>query len=220
MINTPPEQSQRLIREVAAREMRIVPAVFLVILIPIVVAEAIPRDRQLGVRELLDSLPLRSRIYLAGKLLGTCVIVGVGTIVVLLVVGLLFWLTNVPFDLAGYLLDVTVGVWSLIVMNCGLTVLAAAGQPGALRGMLAGFVCVFLIPLAVAGIAGSSTWAELLSPLRLPMWWYLPQEKPITLFGTTLSAEAVFALTITCGMVELAAVWFGIRWWMRRQGNG
>ncbi len=215
--NAPPEQSQRLLREVIASEMWIVPAIFLVILIPIVVAEAIPRDRQLGVRELLDSLPLHPGIYVAGKLLGTWVIVGAGTSLVLLVTGPLFVLAGNPIDLVGYLSAATVGVWVLIVMNCGLTVLAAAGQPGTLRGMLVGFVCVFIIPLAIVGIAGPYTWADLLSSLRLPMWWYSPQDRPIVLFGTGLSTEAVFALAITGGLVELAAVWFAIRWWMRRQ---
>src|SRR5262245_10313066 len=57
----------------------------LAVVLPIMVADTIPLDRQYGVGELLDSFPLPYWVYLTGKLLGVwaAVLAGLGAIMVL-----------------------------------------------------------------------------------------------------------------------------------------
>ncbi len=77
-------------------------AVFATFTLSIVAAEIIPIDRQLGVMEWFDTLPLGPALYLTGKLLGiwTAVfsgILGIGTLS-----GIAFWVLIGPYDLIAY----------------------------------------------------------------------------------------------------------------------
>ncbi len=51
------------------------PLMLLILAMPIIVADTIPKDRQFLVRELLHSLPMSSGVYLIGKLLGVWILI-------------------------------------------------------------------------------------------------------------------------------------------------
>ncbi len=90
---------QRVSREMGAfaGEVDIVPFFGLLIyfmmiaLFTPIAAEAVPVDRQFGVYELMQTLPLRREIYLMGKLAGLFVSQLAGLVVVMIVVGFVAW---------------------------------------------------------------------------------------------------------------------------------
>jgi hypothetical protein len=113
--------------------------VFLIVL-PIAAADAIPRDRQLGVDELLETLPLSKAVYLSGKLLSLWVSVLAGLAAALLVIGLFWWFAIGPFDLGLYLEMGVLGAGTLAVLQSGLALLLSAGQPAQRRAVLVGLI--------------------------------------------------------------------------------
>ncbi len=124
-------------------------AVFLVItlFVPILAAETLPLDRQHGVRELLDSLPVRPGTFLAGRLLGLWAAVLAALGAVALVDALTGRLLHGPLGLGRY-----VAVWagSLVPLALFLSaagMLLAAPLPGrraaGLAGIALGIFCFF-----------------------------------------------------------------------------
>ncbi|HVM72459.1 MAG TPA: hypothetical protein VMT91_11925 [Anaerolineales bacterium] len=79
------------------------------LLLPAAAASSLPADRKFGVAELLHSLPLHGGVYLAGKILGFCLTVGLVALIPLgLFFGVLagaFWnalQTGIPADLVWF----------------------------------------------------------------------------------------------------------------------
>ncbi len=181
-------------------------AAFLLVMFPFIVAESLPRDRQFGVRELLDSLPIPLPVYLGGKVLGAWAAVGSAVLPVVAVASVVWRFIVGPYQVGPVLGMALIGFGVLVVLNNGLTVLAAAGQRNATRALLVGLGCVLVLPLLLLPF-GTSSPVQLLSPLRLPILYYyaggttLPA---IVWSGKSLSAETAFALTAAGGLVELA----------------
>ena len=73
------------------------------IMIPLLVADTIPKDRQVGVRELLDSLPLSPGLYLTGKLLSLWLSLLVSLGAAAAISGLVWWLMIGPFEVITFL---------------------------------------------------------------------------------------------------------------------
>ena len=142
-------------------------ALMTLLLIPLVAADVIPRDQQVGMRELLAALPLSPATYLAGKLFS----LWLSLLAALGLAGLLSgatwrWLIG-PFEAGPYLELWFVGATLLALINGGLSMLLAAGQPTNSRAMLAGGVYVLLC-LAGLGFAFSTEpgWQHWLNPGR------------------------------------------------------
>jgi len=106
--------------------------------LPLAAADAIPRDRHIGVRELLDSIPLGSAAYLTGKLLGVWLAVMLGFAAVALAIGLTAFVLFGPFDLDVYVEMWIVGVTPAALLTSGASALLAAGQPNRRRAALVG----------------------------------------------------------------------------------
>jgi len=180
-------------------------AVFLLVMYPFVAAEALPRDRQFGVRELLDSLPLPRPVYLAGKVLGVWLSVAAAVLPVMALSGVAWRIMVGPYRLGPFLAAMLLGTNVLILLNCGLTVLAAAGQPNALRALLVGLACVIVVPLLLQQ-AGTSSPLQLLNPLRPTILYYYMDNAvwpDIVWLGRTLRAAEAYALAAAAGLLEL-----------------
>jgi hypothetical protein len=108
--------------------------------LPLYVSETIPYDRQEGVRDLLDTLPMGCGIYLAGKVLA----VWVGIIVALIVSGLVSGIiSTVVFGALDPQTWFVLWIGGFVVTGLfasGLSVLLASGQPNRRRALMIGFL--------------------------------------------------------------------------------
>lgn len=98
----------------------------LLLLVPPVVADIIPKDRQLGVSELFASVPLSQPAYLLGKLLGMwlSLLYGMG---LNLLITLIIWRIVLGAIAIGPMLEVWFfAAGSVLLLNGGLAVLLAA----------------------------------------------------------------------------------------------
>jgi hypothetical protein len=87
----------------------------LLIGIPPIFAETIPLDRQHKLRELLETKPLTKTTYLAGKVLGLWVSLGIGLLVCALLYGVAARFLFGAFDLLLY-----TAVWGLVLLPATL----------------------------------------------------------------------------------------------------
>lgn len=190
-------------------------ALVLIYLAPFGAADSIPNDRLFGVRELLDSLPLSSRVYLAGKLLGmwagllvALVFYGVITVIVCrIAIG--------SYDILAYL-----GMWLFIgatvgLVHSGLMLLLAAGQ-STRRGAVIVGVAITIGTLLVVGDSFNleTRFLDYFNPSQALLTKYY-------LFNmaskVTIVSNSDFLLTIGAAFLELAVVAVGVWWWMHRQ---
>ncbi len=109
-----PEQAL-LIHTGAAIGMNTFVLVLEVFILPLLVAEIIPLDRQYRVRELLDSLPFRGTTYLAGKICSIWLVFAVWSLVQALINGVLAWRTIGP-----YRVDILASFWVFGLLLLGL----------------------------------------------------------------------------------------------------
>lgn len=133
------------------------------IMVPLIVADTIPKDKQVGIRELLDTLPLSSGAYLGGKLLSLWLSLFVVIILVMLISGSVWWFVIGPFDITLFLEVWVVGITWLVLINAGLSMLLAAGQPSTRRATLVGAGYVLLCLVGVSFAAAAAT---------RPGWWH------------------------------------------------
>lgn len=176
---------------------------------PFIFADAIPRDRQIGVSEVLHTTPMRSLSYLAGKTLGAWL--GTITCLILTVVtsGAAWWIVIAPFDLSVYSAIWISGALPMALINVGLVVLITSVLPDSRTAVLGCVAFVVLLPILV-GIEGSGTAIELLNPLRPGLFFfYLQQAAPTQ--SQALSPE----VTILGGVVQLIAAAVGAWLWAR-----
>lgn len=176
----------------------------LALLLPLIVADTIPRDRHYGVWELLQSLPLATGNYLIGKIIGVCSLLLVGLWGIALVGGLLWAATLEAYDPQPYLSMMLFGIGSLVVMNGGLGVLITATQPTRRRAMgMVIFLLVIPAMLALDSIVGVKTLAGMLLPTRrVILLHYLQQPQP------------QLATAIIVGLVELVVVGLLVCTWI------
>ena len=197
--------------------------------IPILVAATIPKDRQLGVRELLDALPLPPAIYLTGKLLSLWVNLLVCIGLAALVSGLTWWLVVGPFDVGRFLTIWFLGAAGLSLINAGSSMLLAAGQPDTRRAVLVGigyaFICLVGVGLALVPV--SPLWRSL-NPARPAVLLYYAFGWPGLLANaddmTRLAVDYVRQLagpkdvmaSLMVGFGQVAVLWTIVWLWLRR----
>ncbi len=201
-----------------------VPIYFVIlILFGPLMAEVIPLDRQLGVSELLESLPLRRESYLIGKLLGMFLALLSGLVVSALVIGGVGWVIFNGFQITPYIQMWLVGVIPIALLNPGLSLLLAAGQPTRRRAAVIGgglaILCMVLFATSI-NITLYGNWnafVDSLNPARPAILRYF---MPVAGNGVTVSmlssgsASQDVVLTILMGVVELVVVGVVLRWWM------
>jgi hypothetical protein len=180
----------------------------LALLVPIMFADTIPKDTQLGIRELLDSLPVSPGTYLSGKLAGVWLALLVGTSVVMVITGIIWRIALGAYDVGPYLNMMIFGAWALILINTGLGVLLTAGQPGRRRAV--GLLLLLFIIIPVFTSTGS------MSAPTEPIWMLSPIRPTILSYFLHLDITAVQLLTaIGVGLIELCIVWLIMREWLK-----
>jgi hypothetical protein len=200
-----------------------------ILLTPLVVAETIPKDRQIGVRELLDTLPLPSAIYLLGKLLSVWLTLLVGVGLAALISGGVWWVWVGPFPGGQDLAVWGGGAVLLILINAGSGLLLAAGQPTTRRAILVagGYVLLCLVGLIFIFSPEVSLWSRL-NPARPAVMLYyllgsqeaggndiLTRGMRVLVQQVASRGEVLTALGVGLGQVGL--LWLIVWLWLRKK---
>ncbi len=194
----------------------------LAMVVPFIMGDVIPKDNQLGVRDVLFSTPLSAGPYLLGKLLGSWLSIGAGVVAVIIPTGVLWYVLIGPIQPGTYLEPWLIGALPMIVINVGLTVLLTATQPDPRRAILVVVIIVVLIPMVI-GFDPHGDWRDAFNPLRPGVFFHYTD----TLHASSdsmametgnpnirlISVEA----TIISGLAQVGFVWFLIWRWLRRQ---
>jgi hypothetical protein len=199
------------------------------LLLPIVVADTLPKDKHLGVRELLESLPLAPGTYLTGKMLSVWVGLLAGVGLAALIGSAVWWGLAGPFNLRIFFEMWFVGVASLALINSGLGVLLAAGQPTNRRAIFVGaaFAIAGLALFGPGMIMHGSIW-NLLNPSRPELGMYYMfgwpgagagDDPTLLLRAAALASRAAALRDIATGAAEVALAWVIVWGWLRRRGD-
>jgi len=178
-------------------------------IMPFLFADAIPRDRQLGVSELLNTVPLPRYAYLIGKMSGAWLSTLSRLALLAVVSGLIWWFLIAPFDLSIFLPIWIVGGLAMAVLNIGLIVPMTAAAPNSRIAILICIALFVLVPLAV-GLTPRGDWLDGFSPLRPGLFYHylrLPWNEPPRL----LTVES----TIASGLIQMAVIGVGMWAWLR-----
>ncbi len=198
--------------------------VSLAVILPVMVADTIPLDRQYGVRDTLDSMPLSRGVYILGKLLGTWVAVLAGMFAVMVITAIGWWFLGGSYDVVTYIQMWVVGVAWIAILNSGLGVLISAGQPNRRRAIV---VAVLFVVVAIAVFGGSmqgDDFLGIISPMRgaILSYYLFNSRQNIGIESVspsmTTTPEAVL-LTILAGIGELIIVGLVVSAWMRYQDD-
>jgi hypothetical protein len=188
------------------------------LILPVISADVIAKDRQHGVRELLDGLPLTTGTYLGGKVLGWWVGVAFGLLGALVVVCAGMRMLIGPYHVDQFALAwISIG-WGIGVVNSTLSMLLAAGQPTRRRAITIGVIFAAICLFAnVSLMADSSVLWNMLSPGRqaISMHFFLEAWQDQMSLPVATAQQVVWALI--GGVLEVAAVWVFVWAWMRRR---
>jgi len=198
--------------------------IMLLILVPMVAADAIARDRKYRVTDLLDSTPLSSALYLFGKILGLFAAeVGLLLVVMILYGGL--WRVAVgAFDIPSYIALWLVSTLPMLFINPSLIVLLASGQNGRRSALLIGFAACFamffflgigLSHMRTVGTPALWDYVNPVHPLVFEYFGYAPVN--VSLQSITIG-DAWLSWLIGAGELALVA-WAAWAWLNRRKAN-
>lgn len=191
---------------------------FLLLLFPIILADTFPKDKQYGVRELLDTLPLSSTAYLVGKVGGTLCSVLIALALPMLILGVGWWLLVYPYDAGAYLGMWLVALIPIALINTALCVLIASGQPTRRRAILIGIVfaigCLLFLSFGL-----TTNLPDYFSPGRmLPFKYYLMNSSSSpALYGYEPVSAGQIVLGILAGILEVLFVGVLVQRWMMRR---
>ncbi len=185
-------------------------ALIMVILAPILAAEALPRDRQEQVKGILDGLPVPTWVYLAGKLMGVWLALFAAVLVAMLLTLFIWWGFLGYFSPAAYLRSWVVGGGAIILLNAGLATLLCAPLPNRKQAYFVGsgfailtLVLLLLLFVDTASGANPTLW-DLLNPARPYLVGRFLPPVPGSLIETAQGASASSSwLTLLAGLFEL-----------------
>ena len=112
----------------------------IILLLPLMLAELIPLDRQYRVREIVDTLPITRNIYLAGKLLSVWPVIAIGMVLSALLSGVLVWTQNGSFHIGVLAAFWITGLIPLALFTSQMSVMLPAGQSSRRRAIPMGLV--------------------------------------------------------------------------------
>ena len=178
-------------------------AASLALLAPIFMADMIPKDEQLGVRELLDVTPLSKGAYLIGKLLGGWLALFASVLLVMLAAGLLWTLRIGSLDWKAYLEMWFFGAGGLVIINGGLGIMLTAPLSTRRRAILV----MIAVLVGAFFFGGLDIAADVLSPIRGPIILYYISEN-------LEAARPVFLQSIAFGLGQLVLVMLAMWAWL------
>ncbi len=200
----------------------------MILAIPPIVAEAIPKDAQYGMDELRNSLPLTPTAYLLGKLMGIWLCVTL----MMLTIAVINWITFASLVGAiGFIPYLQTWLFDTIpagLFVASLSVLLASRQPNRKRAtMIGGGVALYSF---VSFPLGFSTQYSPVQTLLPSAWFSLVMERVMDYAAASsdLPKELVFmsdipawfrVQTITATAVQLLLVWFIVWGYWRWRGN-
>jgi ABC-type transport system involved in multi-copper enzyme maturation permease subunit len=195
--------------------------IVLLLMLPVIAADSIPKDRQLGVRELLDSLPQSTGTYLLGKVLGFWAAASVGTAGAMVITGVGLWLLVGAFQIERYLTTWLVLFIGVGLINAGLSIVLAAGQATRRRAIFIGVTFAVLCMIANVGTFGraNTLWA-IANPGRQAITSYYFFAAWFNTGLTQLVTEQDVVLALAAGAAELIAVGGAATLWLRRRETG
>jgi ABC-type transport system involved in multi-copper enzyme maturation permease subunit len=204
----------------------------IILMLPVVVADTIPKDQHLGVQDVLASLPLGPGCYLIGKVLSLWLGLALGLGLAALVIAGVWRAVVGPFNPAIYAELWLLGVLPLALINAGLASLLAAWQPTNQRAMLvgAGFSLLCLLGLGLAFVTYGTFW-DWLNPARPALLLYYFVGWPGAMQGnemlSRLNQPALDLITqlvnrsrvgqsLLFGAGQVGLVWLLVWQWRRR----
>jgi hypothetical protein len=195
----------------------------LLVLFGPIMAEVIPLDHNVGIRELLDSLPLNHGAYLVGKLLGMFFALLMGLVIAALALGIAARLVLGQYNILLYIQMWLIGVIPIALLNPGLSLLLAAGQPTRRRAAAVGggfaILCMVLFVLSTKGmLAGdyNNILLDSLNPARPAiMRFFIPAgTNGVTISMVSNTAGNEVALALLSGTAELLVAGSVMWWWL------
>jgi len=182
----------------------------LLFIMPVVLANSIPKDRQLNVHEILASTPLSPAVYLNGKLLGSWLTVISGVVVVAAAAALAWGLLVGGFNVALYLQTWLVAGLPIIIINIGMVVLLASPLSDLRLAVLVGVLFCYFFPVVI-GFEPRGDWLDLFNPMRPAL--FFPYSGVMTDYRPTVVNGWQ---TTLMGLVQLAGLW-GLAYFWRKQ---
>ncbi len=188
-------------------------------MLPVLLAESVPLDKQIGVNELLESLPLSQVAYLSGKVIGALLGVWLVVAFAALINGLLWRAALGTLSLSNHAVLWLV-VAFLALMNGGFGILLAATQSTRRRAAVLVIGALILSGIllnmggAVSGDPSQATLWMALNPTRFPIMAYFVAGQ-----GGTQGWDALRQLShlLSIGILEICLLGVGVWAWRRWQ---
>lgn len=151
LLDTQPAQQQQnvkgLIITMLSTGMLIIVTTFLM---PLIVVDVIPLDRQQQIEDLLHSLPFSPSVYLAGKVAGVW-LTGLWSVTVgMLITGFIWWMRVGSFNVTPLLNMMLLASLPFMFINTGIAVLIGATQPTRRRSIVLMIIVMALLTAAPA----------------------------------------------------------------------
>ena len=133
----------------AALVSNVTTMIMIILMLPLLVTEIIPLDRQHRVKEVIDALPVAKGLYVTGKLLSIWPIILIGLCISAVLNGLVSWVLNGPFQIETVALFWLAGLIPLAMFGSQMGVMFAARQPDRRHAVLTGLLA-FVATLAAS----------------------------------------------------------------------
>jgi ABC-type transport system involved in multi-copper enzyme maturation permease subunit len=189
----------------------------LVFLLPLVEAETIPLDRQYGVRELLDTLPLSPNSYFIGKLLGMWAAVLSAMGLIMVVIGVIWWFKAGAFNVGDYIEVWLFGIGAIVVLNGSLGVLIPAAQASRRRAIIVTIVGMAVLAWLFGGGADNTDLQGMLNIIRWPIlnYYLFSKTQVLNAVPSTVAVPSfeTVLLTIGVGLIQLVLLFALVRLW-------
>jgi len=161
-----------------ASALFVVPAIYM---FPILAADAVPVDEQIGVKEILTALPISDTVYLIGKALGVTFAGLSAQLATLGIIGIIYRFWNGAYNPLPYI-DLVIGISTALTLLTSFAVFVGASQKSARRAT-ALVIALLILP-------------EFLQSIEI-IRWLLPSRIDFYTLFIWASSTATFGLVPT-----------------------
>jgi MFS family permease len=198
---------------ITAMATLMVGTMFVLLIGTIMFAEMIPRDRQMGMHQWLNGLPLGKATYLAGKTFSVWVSMTFSLALGAALIAITDWQWLSSFDIEAFLAVWAVAAVPVVLVATGMSIALTSTQPTRRR---AAIMAALLTPIWVYLFAVSFTKVYAVVVLIDPLYWYLPAELMGNPGASTAEiARSVFGTLATMALwlaLVMVAAWGWMRW--------